>query len=604
MTLARAALTTDPEGSGAGAVLPKMALPASGRRWALRPFDPMAAAAIEAEAGAPPLVARLLAARGVSPGEAVAHLAPSLKAALPDPDALADMGRAADRIADAIEKGERCGIFGDYDVDGTCAAAMLKLYFDAVGGEVDVYLPDRMLEGYGPTVEAFRTLIKGGARVIMTVDCGAAAHGPIADAAALGADVVVLDHHQMDGPPPNGAYATVNPHRPDDRSGLKELSAAGVVFMALIAVNRALRRRGWFAARPEPDLRRWLDLAALGVTCDVMPMTGLARVIVAQGLKALAAGGNPGLIELARRAGVKNAPTVYDLGFVLGPRINAAGRIGHARLAFELLTTEDRNRRDILAEALHAMNAERQTIERAVEAEATATIERDGLANRSAIVVAAEGWHQGVIGIVAGRLKDRYEKPVVVVAVEKGVGKGSGRSLSGVDLGAATRAAHRDGLLIAGGGHAMAAGLTIDAAKIEAFARFLEKSLAADVERSRRNAVRLIDDVVAAAAVSRRTADLVDLAAPFGPGNPEPIYAVEGLSPTATRKIGTSHLSVDFEALDGTRFRGVAFRAVGEPIEALLKSGKRLIVAGRIERDDWRGGEAVQLRIVDAAAAL
>jgi single-stranded-DNA-specific exonuclease len=593
-------------GAGADAVfagpsLPPMRLPASGRRWVLSAADAAAAAGIEAATGAAPEIARLLAARGVTAATAAEFLSPSLKASLPDPSALQDMDRAAGRIAAAIIAGEICGVFGDYDVDGASGAAILKLYFDAVGARLAVYLPDRILEGYGPTIEAFRALKEKGARLILTVDCGAAAHHAIAEAAAEGLDIVVLDHHQMDGPPPNGAYATVNPNRPDDRSGLTLLSAAGVVFMAVVAVNRALRARGFFKARKEPDLKTLLDLVALGLVCDVMPMTGLARVLTAQGLKVLAKEGNPGLKALARKAGMKGAPTAFDLGFLLGPRINAAGRIGHARLAFDLLTTDDAERREALADRLHVMNAERQAIERAVQEEAIALVEARRLYERPVIVAAGEGWHPGVVGIVAGRLKDRYQRPAIVAGVEAGLAKGSARSIAGVDIGAAIRSARASGVLIAGGGHAMAAGLTADAARLGDLDAFLDAALRSDVDRAIAAQRLDIDALLAPTAVSARYARMIEAAGPFGPGNPEPVFALPSMIVASARLVGGAHIACELAGPGGERVRAIAFRAEGERLGAMLTGRGRLHLAGRIKTDDWRGGDAAQFQIVDAA---
>ena len=601
MTVSSKKIQAAPLHSATPLALPPMQIAASGRRWVLRDLDPLTALAIEEATGLAPEIARLIAARGVKAGEAERFLTPSLKRDLPDPSALADMDAAAAKLAEAIIAGETCGVFGDYDVDGTCGAAILKLYFDAVGGALEVYLPDRLLEGYGPTIEAFRALKDKGANLIVTVDCGAAAHKAIDEAALEGLSVIVLDHHQMDGDPPQGAYATVNPHRADDRSGLTLLSAAGVVFMAIVALNRALRDRGWFANRAEPDLRRFLDLTALGLVCDVMPMTGLSRVLTAQGLKVLSNGGNPGLKELGRRAGMKGAATAFDLGFLLGPRINAAGRIGHARLAFDLLTTEDPARRASLAEQLHAMNAERQAIERSVQEEAIALIEANSLSSLAAIVVAGEGWHPGVVGIVAGRLKDRYQRPAIVIGVDSGIGKGSARSIAGVDIGAAIRDARHQGLLIAGGGHAMAAGLTADASRLGELRGFLDSALRADVDRAIAGQRFEIDALVAPSAVSAAFATLIELVGPFGPGNPEPVFAMASMNVENVRIIGDAHLACELIGAGGERVRAIAFRAEGERLGALLKSRRPVHVAGRIKKDDWRGADFAQFQIADAA---
>ncbi len=567
----------------------------------MRSFDPATALAIEQATGAAPDIARLIAARGVTAAEAERFLNPSLKHDLPDPSALQDMDAAVARLVAAITAGETCGVFGDYDVDGTCGAAILKLFFDAVGGKLEVYLQDRLLEGYGPTIEAFRALKAKGAGLIVTVDCGAAAHQAIGDAAAEGIAIIVLDHHQMDGPAPLGAVATVNPHRADDRSGLTVLSAAGVVFMGIVAINRALRAIGWFASRPEPDLKTFLDLAALGLVCDVMPMTGLARVLTAQGLKVLSAGGNPGLKELGQRAGMKGKATAFDLGFLLGPRVNAAGRIGHARLAFDLLTTADAARRSALAEKLHILNAERQAIERAVQEEAIALVEQRRLFERAVIVVAGEGWHPGVVGIVAGRLKDRYQRPAIVIGVDNGVGKGSARSIAGVDIGAAIREARQQGMLVSGGGHAMAAGLTAEAARIGDLDALLDRTLRADVNRALANQVFEIDALVAPSAVSGTFARMLDQVGPYGPGNPEPVCLLSSMTVASAKVVGEAHIACELSGGGGERIRAIAFRAEGERLGALLKSRRRLHVAGRIKIDDWRGGDAAQFQISDGA---
>lgn len=579
-------------------------MPASGRRWRLRDFDATAAQAIEIETGAAPILARVLAARGVKAGEATRYLNPSLRDALPDPSVLVDMDKAAERIARAIVNGERCGVFGDYDVDGTSGSAILKGYFSAVGAPLDVYLPDRMLEGYGPTIEAFRVLKELGVRIVVTVDCGAAAHQAIASAAEEGLEIIVLDHHQMDGPPPHGAYATVNPNRPDDRSDLKTLSAAGVAFMAIVATNRALRTLGFFAGKQEPDLMQFLDLVALGLVCDVMPMIGVARALTAQGLKVLNKGGNPGLRELRLRAGSNGVAGVYDLGFLLGPRINAAGRIGHANLAFELLTTSDPAKRARLADQLHVMNAERQEIEKSVQAQAVASVENDRLYDRAVIVASGEGWHPGVVGIVAGRIKDRYDRPTIVIGVDGEIGKGSARSMTGVDIGLAIRAARDAGLLIGGGGHVMAAGLTIAASAIDQFAEFLDRYCRADVDLALSRRTKEIDAVIAPSAVSGAFVAMIEQAAPFGPGNPEPVFALTSMRVERAKTVGVGHLACDLVSDVGERVRSIAFRAAGEPLGDMLLGGKRVHVAGRIKADTFRGAGAAQFQIDDAALTL
>ncbi len=600
------ALLTTPEDQSAAfadLALPPIAHTASGRRWRLREADGREALAMAQQGDIEPLLARVLAARGVTCENAAAYLNPTLRGSLPDPNVLKDMEAATSRIAGAIIAGERVGVFGDYDVDGTSAAAILKQYFNAIGAPLEIYLPDRMSEGYGPSIDAFLTLKQQGANVIVTVDCGAAAHEPIEQAAAQDLDIVILDHHMMNGPPPRGAVATVNPNRPDDISGLENLSAAGVAFMTVIAVNRALREAGYFKDRAEPNVLQLLDLTALGLVCDVMQITGLTRVLVAQGLKVLGQGGNPGLAALGARAGMKGPPSTYHLGFLLGPRVNAAGRIGHARLAFELLTTTDDARRQHLAEKLHVMNAERQAIEAAVQEEALRVIETDKLYEDAAIIVAGEGWHPGVVGIVAGRLKEKFDRPVVVIGVNDGAGKGSGRSITGVDLGGAISAAKNDGVLIAGGGHAMAAGLTIAPDKIAALRQRLNDALAGDVATARENRTLDIDAVIAPGAVAKSFAEMIAEAGPYGPGNPEPVFALTDMRADYVKTVGQNHIALTLKGDTGESVRAIAFRAEGEALGEVLRGGGRIHVAGRVKADDWRGGDAGQLQISDAAPA-
>lgn len=583
--------------------LPKIGATASGRPWRLKSVDARETLAIAQTAGVDVTLARALAARGVTAAGAVAYLNPSLRAALPDPFVLRDMDRAAARIAAAVRAGETVGVFGDYDVDGTTASAILARYARAVGAKAEVYLPDRILEGYGPSIEAFRDLSRSGAKVIVTVDCGANAHRVIEEAAAEGLDLVVIDHHLMSGPPPAGAVACVNPNRLDDVSGLGGLSAAGLAFLTVVAVNRALRAAGYFSTRAEPDLKPLLDLAALGLVCDVMPMTGLGRVIVAQGLKILGAGANAGLAALAKYAGVKGPPSTYHLGFLLGPRINAAGRIGHARLALELLTTDDPARAAALAEKLHLMNAERQAIEADVLNAAIAAVESQGAPEGGVIVASGDGWHPGVIGIVAGRLKEKFDLPAVVIGWDGDVGKGSGRSLGGVDLGAAIAAAKEVGLLVAGGGHAMAAGLTIARRQLLPFTAYLNERLSKAVAAARAGRVQEADGVVSGSAVTRRFAEVIDAAGPFGPGNAEPLFILPDVLPRDLRAIGVGHVATRLSSAGGASVQAVAFRAQESGLAAMLGGGKRLHVLGKIRADDWRGGEAAQFQIADAALA-
>ncbi len=583
----------------------------SGQQWVMPAADERLAEAIAQHHSLDPHLARILAARDVSLDAVPAFLAPSLRSDMPDPSCLRDAEAAATRIADAISGGETIGIFGDYDVDGVTASVLLANYLEKLGQAPCVYLPDRALDGYGPSEKAFRTLKEQGASLIVTVDCGASAHEPIASARRDGQDVVVIDHHLMLAPPPQGALAVVNPNRPDDLSGLGNLSAVGVSFMVLVAVNRCLRAHGFFVDRPQPDLRQWLDLVALGLCCDVMPVRGLTRTMIAQGLKVLGAGiesgrtGNAGLAALARRAGVRLPVSPYHLGFLLGPRINAAGRVGHANMAFKLLTSSDPGERHRLAERLHILNAERQAIEADVLAaaqwQAEQQIETDP--DCPVLVCAGQGWHPGVVGIVAGRIKDRFTRPALVIGLENETGKGSGRSISGVDLGSAISALKEDGTLISGGGHAMAAGLTVAESRLSALRPALSAMLSADVADARANRALRVDGVVDPLAITADFAEMIARAGPYGCENPEPVFMLRDLEIGDLRCVGDRHLAFTARPRVGDPVRAIAFQVMDGPLEAALRSGKRLHLAGRIKADDWRGNGTGQLQISDIAFA-
>ena len=583
--------------------LPSVGSSALAVPWRLRAFDKREALMMAQNSAVDPILARVLAARGIQASDVEAYLAPSLRQDMPDPDVLQDMPLAAKTIADVIVQGKALGVFGDYDVDGVTASAIIRTYCDKLQVPVHVYLPDRITEGYGPSIDAFRTLKNQGADLVVTVDCGAAAHQVIEEAASDGIDVVVIDHHLMDGPPPEGAKATVNPNRLDDISDLKNLSAAGVAFMTMVAVNRELRARGFFNEKTAPDLLQLLDLTALGLVCDVMALTGLTRTLVAQGLKILDQNGNQGLRALAQRAGAKGPASTYHLGFLLGPRINAAGRIGHARMAFELLVEQNPGRCRQLAEELHVLNAGRQEIEAEVQEAALREIERSQRHHDEVIVTAGEGWHPGVIGIVAGRIKEIQDKPVIVIGTEKGLGKGSGRSIRGVDLGGAIVAAREEGVLTSGGGHEMAAGLSVEEKKIDRLRQFLNDRLKDAVIAARAQRHFEIDSVIASQAVTKSYFDLLAAGGPYGMGNPEPVFMLEDMTPRETRVVGKGHISLSLLGGDGTKVRAIAFRAADNALGEILTAGRSVHIVGKIRPDDWRGGDAAQFQIADAAFA-
>jgi single-stranded-DNA-specific exonuclease len=556
----------------------------------------------------PELLARILAGRGVEVDEVASFLDPTVRTLMPDPDTLAGMGAAVTRLVDAIARGETIAIFGDYDVDGATSAAVLGRYLRHCGLAPIIHIPDRLFEGYGPNAEAIRALAARGASLLVTVDCGTTSHEPLAEARRLGLDTIVLDHHQADEELPP-ALAVVNPNRLDDLSKLGHLAAVGLVFMTVVAVNRELRRRGfWTSQRPEPDLLGFLDLVALGTVADVVPLKGLNRAFVAKGLLALRRRDNPGLTALMDIARLGGPPEPWHLGFLLGPRINAGGRIGRASLGVELLMQDDPSECARIAAELDRLNRERQEIEVAIvaqaEAEAMAAL---GVEEKGAVVVtAAEGWHPGVVGLVAARLKERFGRPAFAIALEPGgIGTGSGRSIAGVDLGRAVRQAVSTGLLVKGGGHAMAAGVTLKKEALGAFRAFLENALASAVELARRDDALLIDGAVSAAAASKDTVATIARAGPFGAGNPEPVIAFPSHILVYAEAVGQAHMRVRLRAGDGSTVDAIAFRAVGQKLgNALGQSrGQSVHAAGTLCLDRWNGAERVQLRLIDIAVA-
>jgi len=572
-----------------------------GNRWELSGCDDRAALALSQRFGLPDIVGRLLASRGIDTDSAETFLNPSLRVQLPDPALLQDMDRAAARLAAAVRDGECIGVFGDYDVDGATSSALLKRFLEAAGGRVETYIPDRMREGYGPNLPGLQDLRARGARVVVTVDCGITAFEPLEDAAAAGIEVIVVDHHLAEPRLP-AAVAVVNPNRLDDASGQGQLAAVGVAFLLVVAVNRALRAAGWYASRPEPDLLQWLDLVALGTVCDVVPLTGVNRALVAQGLKVMAGRGNRGLAALADVAGADAPPDAYHAGFILGPRVNAGGRVGEAGVGAALLATDDPVEAAAMARRLDAHNRERREIEAACLDAAIAQVEASG-ATDGIVYASSVGWHPGVIGIVAGRLRERYNRPACVVAMEDGVGKGSGRSVRGVDLGAAVVAARQSGLLVNGGGHAMAAGFTVTAEAEPAFRAFLAQRIALAAPEGLTPVLR-IDAALQTSGVTLELANVLERLAPFGSGNPRPRFALSAARVAQADAVGERHLRCFLTGEGGGRLQAIAFRAVGEPLgDALRQSGGApLHLAGRISVNRWRGRESVQFQIEDAAA--
>lgn len=582
-------------------LLPAARLSLSGRRWFRREGGPRAASL--AARGLSPLLAAVLAGRGVTEDAVEGVLTPQLRTLLPDPDRLADMARAVARLARAVEERETVGILTDYDVDGACAGALLADLLEALGARVVTDVPDRHREGYGPNAAAMERLLGAGARLIVTLDCGTAAGAVFAPLAGK-TDIIVFDHHKHEGALPP-VLATVNPNRPDDGSGQGHLCATGVTFLAAVGLLRALRERGFFAARPEPDLRADLDLVALATVADVVPLIGLNRAFVAQGLKVLAQRRRVGLAALIDAARISRLD-MHALGFALGPRINAGSRIGRSDLGLSLLRCRDPDAAAGIARHLDQLNRERQDIEEGLLEAAMAEAERQQRAGRAVLLVAEPGWHVGVVGIVASRLKERFNRPACVGAHVEGMIKGSGRSLPGFDLGAAVIAAREAGVAAGGGGHAMAAGFTLAPDRLEAFHDFLHARLAGA------EALPPVPDLILDAEVPAETLDLalaesIAALAPFGQGFEEPLFLIPRLVLGGITPLGAKGATwrLDFTAADGRRLEGVLFRAPQSGLAAELPAlrGALLHVAGFLRPNEWNGTRRLQLQVVDAALA-
>jgi single-stranded-DNA-specific exonuclease len=576
----------------------------SGRRWVMRGADDRAGLALSQRLGLPDVVGRVMAARGIDLDAAEAFLDPTLREALPDPSSLIGMEEAATRLVKAIADGENIGIFGDYDVDGATSSALLARFLSAVGVPARVYIPDRMKEGYGPSTPAMLRLRAEGISLVITVDCGTTAFEPLGAAGDAGLDVLVVDHHVAEPALPR-AVSVINPNRLDDTSGQGALAAVGVSFLFAIATNRMLRDTGWYTAnnRKEPDLLGLLDLVALGTVCDVVPLIGLNRAFVSQGLKVMAKRLNPGLVALADVARVDSRLTEYHAGFLLGPRVNAGGRVGEAPMGARLLMTQDPDEAAELAQRLDEWNTERREIEAQVLEVAMA--QADEISTDAALIVASgDGWHAGVIGIVAGRLKERFNRPAFVIGFEGDMGKGSGRSVEGVDLGSAVIAARQAGLLVNGGGHKMAAGITVERSKLPELQRFLDERVANDLTRNAVIPTLRIDGSLAVKGVQPEFVESLQRLAPFGAGNSEPRFMLPSVRVAKADVVGAGHVRCFLSGPDGGRLKAIAFRAAGEPLgDALLQTdGLGLQLAGKLRPDNWQGRDDVQMIIDDAAA--
>jgi single-stranded-DNA-specific exonuclease len=579
-----------------------------GLRWRerMKPDAARICAAICQQHDLPDLLGRILAARGGTIDNVAHLLNPTLRALLPDPSTLQDMDTGAARIAAAIRKGEPVAIFGDYDVDGACSAALMQRFMRAHGREAVVYIPDRIFEGYGPNDGAIETLVTNGARLIITVDCGGTSHGPLALAARLGAEVVVIDHHGMTEELPE-AVAVINPNRHDCLSGQGHLCAAGVTFLMLIAVTRYLRTAGFYGnGHPEPDLLGWLDLVALATVCDVVPLQGVNRAFVAQGLKVMHRRRNPGLKALADTAGLNAAPTPYHLGFLLGPRINAGGRIGDAALGSRLLASDDEAEAAEIAGTLNRLNRERQDLELRCceEAVALAEAKLEADPELAMIVLGSENWHKGLVGLVSSRLTERFRRPSVIIGWDDtGHGTGSGRSIAGADIGHAVRACVEKGLAKKGGGHAMAAGITIARDRLAEVEAFLLAELASSVTAARDVAALSVDGALTPEAATVEFAELLEKAGPYGAGNPNPRFVFPAHRVTFAKQAGEAHIRCSLKSGGGATIGAIAFRAVGTALGDTLLGGadRPWHVAGRLQRDTWGGRDRVEVMIEDIA---
>jgi single-stranded-DNA-specific exonuclease len=575
----------------------------SGRAWRFRSFDE-AQSRMLALSGWSGALAQILAARGVTRESAESFLDPRLKTLLPEPYRIAHMEQAVSRFAEALIMGETIAVFGDYDVDGACASALLVKYLRGLGLDPLLYIPDRMKEGYGPSAGAVRRLREEGASLLVTVDCGAASHDAFAAAREVGLDAIVIDHHAVEQNPP--VLAHVNPNGPDDRSGFTYVCSAGLVFIFLVAVQRHLRDKGWFAAtgKSEIDLLKHLDIVALATVADVVPLLGINRAFVRQGLRRLQSLERPGLAALARIASAAPPFSPYHLGFVFGPRINAGGRVGRCDLGARLLASDDQTEADELAAALDLNNRERQAIESSIVEAALAVAASQS--EKNVLLVTGDGWHHGIVGIVAGRLKDRHAKPSFVAGFDAtDLGRGSARSVPGVDIGALVRRAKADGLLEAGGGHAMAAGFSVRRGNLERFRDFLDRTLVPQRETILVARDLIADAIVSAGGATLALLDDLERAGPFGAGNPEPVFAMPDMLVAYAEIVGNNHVRLRLTSRDGAAIGAVAFREADSKLgQGLLAArGRRVHATGKLKRDDYGGTARIQLHLEDAAPA-
>ncbi len=574
----------------------------TGKNWVFKKFNSSNVRKYSENYSLNEIAAKLLSIREKNIDDIHLFLNPTIKNLLPNPFRLKDMQNAVERTYQSLTKGELIGIFGDYDVDGASSTALLSRYFMSINQKIKTYIPDRKKEGYGPSINGFNNLIKLGVKIIFTVDCGTLSYKPVEIAQSQNVDVIILDHHQSDIKLPN-ACAIVNPNRYDDTSKLNYLCAAGVCFVYLVALNKKLRDNGWFKKNKisEPKILNLLDLVSLGTVCDVVPLVGLNRAIVKQGLKVLKKRSNLGLKTLYDLCKIESHPTTYDLGFKLGPRINAGGRVGNASHGVELLISEDPQRAYQLAVDLDKSNKERQSIEHILSKKIHSEVEK--FHNHPVLVLSGNNWHEGIIGIIASRIKEKYNKPTILISINENLGKGSARSIFGFDIGAQIIKAVQSGILTKGGGHKMAGGFTLNKENIPVFRDFLIKNFNKTHSNYPDTINLYLDSIIAPSALNNKFYEEIYNLAPFGSGNTEPKFVIENLQLIRSDIIGDSHIKSILSGKDGTSFKSFAWNAINSPLESILnkKSKKKFNVAGRMKLNDWRGKKSVDFIIEDVS---
>ena len=574
----------------------------SGKNWLFKKFDSSDVNKFSESFSLTEIVARLLSIRKKNIDDVGLFLNPKIKNLLPNPLRLKDMRTAVERTYKCILNHELIGIFGDYDVDGASSTALLARYFLSINKKIKTYIPDRQRDGYGPNKAAFKNLIDSGSKIIFTVDCGTLSFEPISFAQKLNVDVIVLDHHQSDTKLPD-ACAIVNPNRYDDTSDLNYLCAAGVCFVFLVGLNKKLRDENWFTNNniKEPNIINFLDLVSLGTVCDVVPLVGLNRAIVKQGLKVIKNRSNLGLKTLYDLCKIESQPTTFDLGFRLGPRINAGGRVGKSSHGAELLISNDPKKTYQIALDLDKSNKERQSIELLLSEQIN--IEVKNYHNHPVLVMSGDKWHEGIIGIVASRIKDKYNKPTILISLDKNVGKGSARSIFGFDIGSQIIKAVHLGILEKGGGHKMAGGFTLKKENIPEFRNFLIKNFEKNDVNPSKHINLYLDAIIAPSAINEQFFEEINCLAPFGSGNTEPKFVIEDIKVISSYIVGNDHIKSVLVGKDGSVFKSFTWNGKNSPLEPFLniKNKKKITIAGKIRLNQWRGERKAEFMIEDIA---